>query len=105
MRAPPPEVDPTLDNEHLARCARGHHKWEPIEDSDSLVVCRHCRQVDEVPDCMYYISPERPECGEPGYTFVLVRNRAIKATVALCREHKAVHDEIFARSRTSRKSA
>jgi hypothetical protein len=93
------ETDPDLER-HLDRCARGIHKYQPIEDSDSMVICRYCRQVDEVPDCMFYVSPERTECGQPGYNFVTVTNRAGKYTVPLCREHKAVHDERFASSRT-----
>jgi hypothetical protein len=96
--------EPVTTEEDLDRCARGQHRWRPIEDSDSLVICVHCRQVDEVPDCMFYVSPEQPECGEPGYTFIRVTNRGFPVRVAVCRTHKAKHDEIFARARHSAKT-
>lgn len=64
-------------------------------------VAPEARAPDEPPlgPCKFYISPEEPECGEPAVAQVRVRNRAITATVELCSHHKAVHDEIFMRSR------
>lgn len=50
--------------------------------------------------CKYYVSVQQPECGKPATHKVKVRNRAGQMIVPLCDEHKAKHDETFARART-----
>ena len=52
--------------------------------------------------CAWYVSIDQPECGEEAHERVTVQNRVTKATIALCPEHKAIHDRSFASLRTAR---
>ena len=52
--------------------------------------------------CQWYVSVLEPECGKPAPHRVKVKTRVTQAMVSLCDEHKAVHDETFARIRTER---
>ena len=53
--------------------------------------------------CQWYVSIEQTECGEPAPHRVKVKTKVTQAYVDLCDEHKAVHDETFARIRNERK--
>lgn len=51
--------------------------------------------------CKWYVSFDKPECGDKAVAKVKVRNRAGQMVVPLCAKHKAQHDETFARARRS----
>lgn len=55
--------------------------------------------------CAWYVSAEQPECGKESVAKIKVRGKIAQATVNVCSEHKAAHDEQFARARTSRKKS
>lgn len=55
----------------------------------------------ERPTCKWYVSDEIPECGRPAVAKVRVKGRVTRATVDVCEQHKAEHDESFAKLRTS----
>lgn len=54
------------------------------------------------PPCQWYESPEVPACGKPSEAVVKVKTKITQARVNLCRTHKALHDQNFARARNSR---
>ena len=53
--------------------------------------------------CQWYESVENPECGKPATVTVTVKTKITAAKVNLCPQHKARHDENFARARAGRK--
>lgn len=54
--------------------------------------------------CKAYISPEKPECGVKAVAVVRTRiTNKSSANVALCGEHKAEHDRVFAERRSARR--
>jgi hypothetical protein len=55
--------------------------------------------------CKWYVSIEQPECGKSAPHRVKVKTAATQATVDLCDEHYAVHNDNFARIRAARKAA
>jgi hypothetical protein len=55
--------------------------------------------------CRWYVSIEVPECGKEAPHRVKVKTKVTTATVDLCNEHKALHDENFARIRHERAAA
>jgi phage tail sheath gpL-like len=54
---------------------------------------------------MWYIGPDKLECGAPAVTDVTVKTRVTQAVVTLCAKHKAIHDENWARARNSPKAS
>lgn len=53
--------------------------------------------------CLWFVSMEQPECGEPAVAIVRVKDVATSASVPLCRVHKAKHDDTAARIRNDRR--
>ncbi len=53
--------------------------------------------------CAWYISIEKPECGDPAVATVKVNGKTTQATVPLCEDHKAEHDNRFAALRNRSK--
>ncbi|HEY6021852.1 MAG TPA: hypothetical protein VIY48_18905 [Candidatus Paceibacterota bacterium] len=54
--------------------------------------------------CKFYVSPERPECGEVATATVRTRITGNdSATVELCAVHKAVYDQQWAQRRVERR--
>lgn len=43
------------------------------------------------------------ECGKPAIAKVTVKGRVTRASVPVCKQHKAEHDLAFAKARTGRK--
>jgi hypothetical protein len=96
-------VAPEASEEDLARCATGRHNHEHTPKR-GVVKCVNCGQVDVAPGCLFYVSPEHPECGKVSVAYVTLTNgQGIKAKVPLCSGHKQHHDVIFAQRRSSRK--
>ncbi|HWI70261.1 MAG TPA: hypothetical protein VNS88_18160 [Nitrospiraceae bacterium] len=55
--------------------------------------------------CKWFVSEAQPECGKPAVAKVRVKGRVTQATVDVCSQHKAEHDESFAKLRTSLRRA
>lgn len=53
--------------------------------------------------CQWFESMEYPECRAPAPHSVTVKTKITTARVNLCDQHKAKHDENFARARQNKK--
>lgn len=56
--------------------------------------------TEQTPTCKWYVSDEKPECGNPAVAKVYIKGKVTRATVDVCAKHKAEHNENFARLRT-----
>lgn len=52
-----------------------------------------------LPTCTWWVSDDRPVCGDASVTTRKVVNGKIKVTAPLCPKHKHMHDEIYANRR------
>ena len=43
--------------------------------------------------CKWFVSDAQPECSKPAVAQVRVKGRVTRATVDVCSQHKAEHDE------------
>lgn len=56
--------------------------------------------------CKFYVSPERPECGDEAVTVVTTKiTDRDRAKVPLCMAHKAKYDQQYARRRVEKRSS
>lgn len=75
------------------------HPWE--KKPGFPLLCEGILPVDEQPPCQFYISPEKPRCGEPAPVSVRVKTATVDAKVDLCIFHKHRHDNSAATRRAA----
>lgn len=101
--SPPPVELPVKDcPQSMAYEPHPEHSWEKRGRNYQ---CEGIPEVEDQPECLIYVSPEHPKCGNRAPAKIRVKTKLTDARVPVCLVHKAEYDNQAATFRAKRHEA